>query len=75
MDWVDKVRDERSVGHNKALTQTQHKAVNNRYPGLTPEECCKCGEYTGRAGRGEDSLYDEDDGPFCPECWNTRSEE
>lgn len=38
---------------------------------LPREECCECGEYTGKAGRGEDSLYCAacGDGPFCPECF------
>jgi len=36
------------------------------------ETCCKCGEATGRAGKGEDSIYcDEcDAGPFCMDCIN-----
>ena len=35
------------------------------------EYCDECGEPTGCAGRGEDSIYcDEcDKGPFCPDCW------
>jgi len=33
------------------------------------EYCCECGESTGDAG-GEDSHYTEDDnGPFCWECF------
>jgi hypothetical protein len=36
------------------------------------EMCCKCGDSTGRAGKGEDSLYCDgcDTGPYCPECWD-----
>ena len=36
----------------------------------TYERCDICDELTGRAGKGEDSLYcDEcDKGPFCSEC-------
>lgn len=41
---------------------------------MASEYCCECGELTGRAGRGEDSLYDEDQGPYCPECWEERTE-
>lgn len=35
------------------------------------ETCWICDENTGRAGKGDDSLYDVDDGgPYCPECWD-----
>ena len=35
------------------------------------ERCCMCDEPTGKAGRGEDSLYTEDGrGPYCPGCWD-----
>jgi hypothetical protein len=33
------------------------------------EYCCKCGCATGKAGAGEDSLYTEEDGPFCEDCY------
>lgn len=35
------------------------------------EMCVNCDRPTGRAGRGDDSLYCEecDEGPFCAECW------
>ena len=37
----------------------------------TLEYCCECGEPTGHAGRGEDSLYTENDqGPFCSSCFD-----
>ena len=36
-----------------------------------------CDDTTGRAGRGEDSIYcdiceeyDKPSGPFCPDCWD-----
>lgn len=35
------------------------------------ELCCECGCPTGRAGRGEDSLYIDDEGPFCEDCYKT----
>jgi len=37
------------------------------------EICIACGEATGRAGRGDDSLYCEtcDKGPYCLECHYT----
>jgi len=35
------------------------------------EYCFNCDGPTGRAGKGEDSLYDVDDkGPYCVECWH-----
>ena len=39
------------------------------------ERCYDCDEPTGRAGRGDDSLYCEycDKGPFCPDCFNGHS--
>lgn len=33
------------------------------------ETCTRCGEPTGKAGKGEDSLYRGDVGPFCDECF------
>ena len=36
------------------------------------EYCCECDQPTGRAGRGEDSIYvaypDKEIGPLCEEC-------
>lgn len=35
------------------------------------ERCFLCDEPTGRAGRADDSLYDEDGlGPYCEGCWD-----
>ena len=42
-----------------------------RNPDLT-EECVQCGELTGRAGRADDSLYIDDAGPFCSECFEAQ---
>lgn len=41
------------------------------------ETCIQCDQPTGRAGRGEDSLYDDetDVGPFCEECWEAHESE
>lgn len=39
------------------------------------ERCVECDEPTGKAGRCEDSLYDDDDigiGPFCEDCFHKR---
>ncbi len=71
MDWIDREAQARSEGHKRALSQEDHASVNARYPGCTLEYCCECGEPTERAGRGEDSLYtDDDEGPFCSDCWH-----
>lgn len=38
------------------------------------EECVMCGEPTGRAGRGDDSIFCEcDTGPLCLDCWHAHS--
>ena len=70
MDWIDHIKKERDNGIIRSLDQSQHQAVNARYPGTTLEYCCECGEPTGNAGAGEDSNYTEDGaGPFCWECF------
>ncbi len=59
----------REMGILGALTQGQHAAINARWPGLTREHCFICEAETGRAGAGEDSIFDRDDaGPYCPDC-------
>lgn len=59
----------RRMGIAGALDQETHAAINRRYPGLTREHCFICENETGRAGRAEDSIYDDDDnGPYCEEC-------
>ena len=64
---------ERLAGIRRPLSQSEHAAVNAICPGLTLERCCECDDPTGRAGRGDGSLYDDDDeGPFCGDCWNAR---
>jgi len=74
-DWIDKIREERAQGINRALLPSAHNAVNARYPGITWEYCFKCGEPTGRAGAGEDSLYDEQgQGPYCESCCDAKAE-
>lgn len=53
----------------KALDQSTHERINaEHYPG-TRELCCECDEPTGKAGAGEDSLFTEDGGPYCEDCW------
>lgn len=41
------------------------------------ELCFVCGDETGRAGRGDDSIYcDEcDEGPFCLGCYELHHEQ
>ena len=68
-DWIDRERDRRLAGGGHALLQSEHAAVNARYPGATWEYCSECGHPTGRAGRGEDSLFLGDDGPYCETCF------
>ena len=69
-DWIDEEYARRQGGETRALLPSQHQAVNARYRGCTLEYCCECDQPTGRAGRGDDSLFTEDDeGPFCWECW------
>jgi len=74
-DWIDKEKERRDCGITRPLTQTEHAQVNSRYPGCTLEYCCECGEPTGGAGRGEDSLYIDDKGPFCSECYQENNPE
>lgn len=69
MDWIDEEYQRRQQGIRRPLDQGQHRAVNARYEGCTLEYCCKCEAATGFAGPGDDSLYTEDDGPFCRDCF------
>ena len=74
-DWIDGIKAERDRSIKRALGQDAHAAVNARYPGITREHCCECGAETGRAGRGEDSLYASDDtGPYCEDCFPERED-
>lgn len=36
---------------------------------MSYELCCFCGAETGRAGKSEDSIFFDDLGPFCEECY------
>lgn len=39
------------------------------------ERCIRCDEPTGRAGEGDDSLYDEEgNGPYCQDCYDALHE-
>ncbi len=70
-DWIEQEMERRREGQGRPLTQSEHEAINSRHPGETLEYCALCDEATGRAGRGEDSIFcDEcEDGPFCTDCW------
>ena len=76
MDYIDEIKRERDTGINRPLLQSDHHAVNARYPGTTLEYCCECDNPTGNAGRGEDSIYAElmvdgdEIGPLCRECYD-----
>ena len=74
-DWIDDEYERRQRGVTRGLLQSQHGAVNARYPGCTLEYCCECGLPTGRTGAGDDSLFTEDGGPYCEECWMDLPEE
>jgi len=38
---------------------------------ISYEHCWVCDGLTGKAGKGEDSLYDpHDSGPYCERCWD-----
>ncbi len=40
------------------------------------EYCCECEQPTGRAGEGEDSLYDDKgEGPYCEGCLGNHEDE
>ncbi len=70
MDWIDQERENRRSGINTPLLPSQHDAVNQRYPGLTNEICVDCGNETGNAGKGDGSLYTQNDsGPYCWDCY------
>ena len=34
------------------------------------ERCYECEKPTGRSGKGEDSLYVGELGPYCDDCYN-----
>lgn len=75
-DWIDEEKQRRDRGINRGLDQSQHAAVNARYPGTTLEYCWICEEPTGRAGRFDDSIFDDEgEGPYCEGCWAEHGEE
>ena len=69
--WKEEI-ERRRQGIKRPLLQSQHDEINSIVPGLTWEYCCECSGKTGRAGRADDSLFIDDDGPFCWDCWEER---
>lgn len=77
-DWIEQEMDRRAQGQGRPLLQSEHEAINGRYPGETLEYCMECDQTTGRAGRAEDSIFcdtceetvNHEVGPFCVECWH-----
>jgi hypothetical protein len=61
----------------KAFEEHERMLLSGDGDLFPPAECCYlCGNETGRAGRDEDSLYDDEgDGPYCEECWGMVIEE
>lgn len=72
-DWIDEEKARRDADIRRPLLQSQHAEVNARYPGCTLEYCCECDAATGRAGAAEDSLFIDDDGPYCWECYSVKA--
>lgn len=68
-----------NVNHRTAEYSRAHSAISRlivdkqRKIIMALEYCCECEQPTGRAGEGEDSLYDEE-GPYCEECWDHKEE-
>jgi hypothetical protein len=58
-------------GYRHGMYPHEHEAWNaQNYPG-TRELCFQCEEPTGRCE--EDSIYIEDEGPFCEECYEIKN--
>jgi hypothetical protein len=56
---VSEFRNTWPGGIRRAISQDEHARHNaSHYPG-TRELCCVCDDETGRAGRGEDSIFRE----------------
>ena len=54
----------------KALDQATHERINaQHYPG-TRQLCCECDQPTGRCE--DDSIYIEDIGPLCEDCYEAK---
>ena len=55
------------------------KVYRQNDPDIPYEHCFKCGGLTGKAGRGDDSIYCVDEnvdlGPFCEDCWHDHERE
>ena len=54
-----------------SYTQCEHARINAKeYPG-TRQLCIDCDQPTGRCE--DDSIFYEDDGPFCIGCYNKKA--
>ena len=61
---------ESSIGNPKDKNWFPGKVYDQRDPLIPVEHCIDCGLPTGRAGKNDDSLYDESGvGPFCEDCY------
>lgn len=59
-------------GHRHAMSQSEHNRWNARnYPG-TRQMCSMCGQFTGRCE--DDSLYADEEGPLCDECFGDKGD-
>lgn len=56
-------------GHRHAMSQSEHIAWNTRNYTGTRQMCVICDEPTERCE--EDSIYYNDEGPLCTECYHT----
>jgi len=54
-------------GHRHAIHQSDHEAWNAINYFGTRQICVRCQEPTGRCE--EDSIYADEEGPLCPECY------
>ena len=57
-------------GYQHPLSQVEHADWNAKnYPG-TQQLCVDCDSPTGRCE--DDSLFTDDHGPLCPDCYEAR---
>lgn len=58
--------DDTTVGEGERLTLRRSLALGES---KEQERCVSCDSPTGKAGRGDDSLYLNGSGPFCQDCY------
>ena len=59
-------------GRRHAISQSEHGVWNQKHFPGTRQLCTECDRATGRCE--DDSLYWDDLGPLCENCWNERKE-